>query len=480
MTSSPAPGSAFPVTRAWPYYVPALCLALAAIVFVATFWRGGSMELEALSFITYYTKDRPLLNKVFDPNVNDFGTFQARELSYFFDCLDATYFRFTGSRFAPAFFIPPSALVMPFLFALVFMAGVRRTARHLDALTATLLLGCFFSCFAFNSTTSLFYRSGKPLLALTVLALLFYLRYSQQSRAATPAPPRRFYHRDGVIAFLLAVTAGLLDLQGVFYVMTIAAILLLHFVLTRKLCDLVIALCSAALFLQLYNRWLGPRIIHALNNYWPDFGYQDIPKQEIPKQIVPAMHFLSSNVEVLLGGFLPMTLGGLAIFAFLALKNHLRQRAVSPTDVTASRFTGRGALYVGLALLANLVMVTLMVSRHPPVYHWPDHRHWYYPMPWLALVLFGVIVGTNVVLATGTRGERRVLQAMLAALVIGNLASLPLYRDRMIKGPWFSAVYPQSERLKTYMQTGDADPMMAHNFHELGVIVRGTHNLPTH
>src|SRR5687768_12405495 len=87
-------------------YLPPMVLALVATVVVIRFWNGGTLEHEALTFISNYTADQSLLKKVFDPHANDFGTYQARELSYFFDYLDANIHQSIVARYAPAFFIP--------------------------------------------------------------------------------------------------------------------------------------------------------------------------------------------------------------------------------------------------------------------------------------------------------------------------------------------------------------------------------------
>jgi hypothetical protein len=67
----------------------------AAVGFVLApffYWRGGLLETEATQFIPHYLDARPLLQKVFDPRTNDFGAYQARELSYLLDWVNAHVF----------------------------------------------------------------------------------------------------------------------------------------------------------------------------------------------------------------------------------------------------------------------------------------------------------------------------------------------------------------------------------------------------
>ena len=81
----------------------ARALVAAAILAPAWYWDGGLIEIEALEFIRHYLDPRGLLQKVFDPYTNDLGTYQARELSYFFDYLDARVFNVLIARGCLAF-----------------------------------------------------------------------------------------------------------------------------------------------------------------------------------------------------------------------------------------------------------------------------------------------------------------------------------------------------------------------------------------
>ena len=50
---------------------------------------GGFLHWESSAFLLNYIADRPLPAIIFDPLKNDWGLYQCRELSYFFDYLDA-------------------------------------------------------------------------------------------------------------------------------------------------------------------------------------------------------------------------------------------------------------------------------------------------------------------------------------------------------------------------------------------------------
>ena len=73
------------LTLAWT--VLAFLLPVALAVSATFFWGRGVIEKEGVLFAVNYLSDRPTISMIFDPRVNDFGTFQARELSYFVDCI---------------------------------------------------------------------------------------------------------------------------------------------------------------------------------------------------------------------------------------------------------------------------------------------------------------------------------------------------------------------------------------------------------
>jgi hypothetical protein len=471
--SAPESDSTHALPRAvLPSLLPAAGLALIATVFVALFWDGGTLETETISFITHYTSNQPALKKIFDPHTNDFNTYQARELSYFFDYLDAHLYQSITARIDASFLIPVSALVTPLAFAIVFARGIRRTAPNLDAVTAALLLACFFSCFVFIATLGLFYRSGKPFLAVTLLAFLFHLRHVQQCRPAGERISGSRRSRAAIMAFTLALVAGLLDRQGFFYVLVACGILFIHFLFNRQLADVLIACVIAAAVLELYNRGIAPWLILKLNGYSPNFSYQVISLKSVPVHAGSALHLLASNVSALLGGFAPVTLGCLGAFAIVVSRG---RRGDFPPVAHSSRFVRPAFIWILYAILvvtAHVVMFALMIARHPYVYEWADHRHWYYPLPALAIVLFGMVVGLNAAWPSLERGARRAVQVLLAVLVIGNLASLTHYRRLMLSGPWFGPLHVQSDRLKAFLRTGVENPRLPPNFRAFAEQVR--------
>src|SRR5438045_304383 len=67
-------------------------LPIALIIHGIGFWGRGIIDKEAMIFVLNYLERRPFLATIFDPGVNDSGLYQARELSYLFDFIDARTF----------------------------------------------------------------------------------------------------------------------------------------------------------------------------------------------------------------------------------------------------------------------------------------------------------------------------------------------------------------------------------------------------
>ncbi len=183
-----------------------LC-ALVAFVVPFWYWDGGLIEIEGTQFIRQYLDGRSgLLRIVFDPHANDLGTFQARELSFLFDYLDARAF---GARLAldRASFVPFSALLSGLLTIVLCLLSLRGLPRLLQ-LTVSCALLVYLTNYVNVVTMGMHYRSTKVLLAPVLLGTTMYVARSVGGRSSRLAP---------LIVFVLFSIMGLLDRQGFFY-----------------------------------------------------------------------------------------------------------------------------------------------------------------------------------------------------------------------------------------------------------------------
>ncbi|HXT70249.1 MAG TPA: hypothetical protein VN700_10870 [Vicinamibacterales bacterium] len=437
--------------------LPIVVVCVFAAIAPSVLWDRGVLDGEAVYFVTQYSADRPFFPKIFDPHLNDFDAYQARELSYVVDWADARVYGSLTRRIDPGYFVPASGIVLTLGLLLVFVRGARRTFANTDRLTLALLLGLFATTFVVMTTMGIFYRSGKAGLMVVLAAFLFHLREVARRRADQSGRPPGLVTTDSLFAFLMTVAAGMLDRQGLFYAVMAMALLAVHFAMTRRLLDFIIALAAAVAVLQAYNLWLAPWIIHALNGYWPDFYYQHIPAEDLaklPQLSVAAARLLAENAWALAGGFWPMSAS--ALVAVLALA--IRERVFARPDGVASPGSRRVLAYAALLALGHIAMFAIMIARHHYVNDWPDHRYWYFPLTYLVVVLFGLAVGLNWLLGRLSAGGRRIVQVVLLALVIGNLTSLEYYRRVMLGGPWFGPSHAQSLLLESSLRKGEAEP----------------------
>jgi hypothetical protein len=422
----------------------------AAVAAPFWFWRGGVLELEVLQFIQQYLDGRTVLAKVFDPSKNDFGTYQARELSYFIDYLDARVF---GALMRQGWipFIPMSALVSSVASAVIVLRSLRRYAVGLGP--ATLLALLYLTNYVHVVTMGMFYRATKPLVAPLLMAAVFYLaarlRELHVDGGERPAWKRAI---PGLTVFALFLLMGLLDRQGYFYALAGAGMLVTWTLFNRRAWIMAAAAVSAAVVLTAYNWWIGPAIVQAVNGYTPGFDYQQIPPDRL-QDFTPfrkATAMVIENSTLLLGSTSAIVSGAMMAAALvLGLKR---------TPDMKWRVT---VLVVAAGVLASqIVMFGLMIARHAMVYDWVDHRYWYYPLPFQAL-LFACLC---LLLARAMQGwsatGRAVAAGVIVLLIAGNISHWTDYRSRTMNSRWFSRVYPQTLILRESLEKNDADPRL--------------------
>ena len=406
-----------------------LMLVLICLPLSSLYWRsGGMLHPESNAFILNYLADRPLLNKIFDPLYNDWGAYQARELSYLVDWLDVQFIAICA-QWKLGHFYSLSFLSITLLIVAVQQYFGNKLFRNLTRteLWAVSFLMLSTPVFLLNNS---FYRSSKPLCAVLIavicyLALqLYYFTISGNRRKSN------FALGAIVAAELLLVFA---DRQGMFMaaVFTMALALLLLFgtwfsVSSKENGHIrCLAICSGAAVLAgaFYNRMIGPAIISSLNHYRPDFSFQQLPPVTLDSSFGGIAFFLQS-LGVLIGW--NSLAGGLVVIGIIAL---LLIPHPGGHPFSWSRRQCRQQVYFTAAfvllLLAACVMFIMMVTRHPLMLSLPEVVLGGYAMPVMVAVLFFFMLGLNL-----RQGSRRKLPHWLivsALLGIGcfNLLMIP-------------------------------------------------------
>jgi hypothetical protein len=434
-------------------------LVVAAVAAPAWYWAGGLIEVEALQFIRQYLDGRGLFQKIFDPYANDLGTYQARELSYLFDYLDARVFSFLLAR-EQAVFIPASAILASVLTVASFFAGIARY-RGLPPLTAALVLLLYLTNYVHLVTMGMFYRSTKPLLAAVLMATTFAVLSVIERDGGGEG--RRDSMRAPLAIFGLFSIMSLLDRQGFFYAFLGLIVLAFHAAIARGRRDVVVAAVAAVLASVLYNLLIAPFLVELANGYRPSFAYQRLPIASLltdPRHVIRGAELLL-QASAMLPGAMPSwaALGTIGLVAILAV----RKRAAGALPMAVGREIGperpvwtRPRVTAALVLVAvgHLVMFAIMVAHHPPLYEHPDHRLWYYPLPFQALLVTGLAVLLSYAMSGWGRVRRAVVNVLLVAGVVANVLQWDTYSRIQRGSGWFYVVYYQTRALKLSLTDG--------------------------
>ena len=264
------------------FLVPISCFLLIAITVLCS--RQQHTYQESNCFLVIYNHSKlPLLKLLFDPLRTDWQCYQARELSYLVDALDARFI-YGCIKLKLAHFYSLSAII----FTLTGAAYISSMLRKLysDAAEYLYYLPPLLYTLVHLDSIS-FFRSSKPAVAFGTTLIFFYF-------ADLLKDPEKYSRiRSHWYAILTILLLPYFDRMGFFVTAVTAAgsiTLMLaaatpqgeRFQLGSKhlpaLRPMVITATLSALLSVIYNFHIAPRIINALNGYYPSFEYQRLPE----------------------------------------------------------------------------------------------------------------------------------------------------------------------------------------------------------
>ena len=330
--------------------------------------KGQATHQEANCFILIYNNSQlPLAKLIFDPLRTDWQCFQARELSYLIDALDA---RFIGwcIKMHLAHFYSLSSIIL-----LLISAGlIHRNLKRLFPRTIPYLLPLFPLLYTLCNLENLsFFRSSKPWVSFGILIIFFHLAKVLQK-------PEKFASlRTHLPMLSTLVLIPFFDRIGFFAAATCAAgtIVLLMLSSFRQLdritglseqhspalLTISIGALGAVILSIIYNFYIAQELIFAFNGYYPSYFYQRLPENSF-SDWSSGLAFISCNCGFIVTSIsdpLYLEIAGFIFILFLLVALTAPSRAPGTPMLRLLIFTG---LFTAMGMCS-----TLMISRHPAI-----------------------------------------------------------------------------------------------------------------
>ena len=396
-----------------------LLLALAGLLILvleALYSGGGALHVESVSFLNHYLAERSLPAIIFDPARNDWGLYQARELSYLIDWLDVQFIALCARKDMIHFYSLSSVILLALCVFIQQYAG-RLLFPKLQSWIIT-ILSLFFllnPCVSGN----MFFRSSKHGCAFC-FTLVTYLTL------AILAGKGKKYWKWQIAGIAFGLTAAtLFDRQGAFFTAayTSSAGLLLLF-LCRKRNKYSEAPCirtvSAAvpagiiilIFGTLYNLFIAPACILSLNGYTPSFDYQNIPSLFSWDALFSGFFFMAGN----LGFAFNNSAGNASFFLGLLLLSGMIFVFCRAAYLKKDCFWPLAAGAVLLLSGGIWICSSGMYARHPAILR-PDVMYSYYFLPAMALLIPVLLLAAEAVRQMGFRWNPVGILLALALLI---------------------------------------------------------------
>ena len=382
--------------------------------------HGGFLHYEAERRLPFYLSSGPVLEKLYDSDYLDWGLYQARELSCFFDYLDCQFIAICVTAGHPHFLSLTHYVFLLFINLVLWRFGVDEIG--LGPWFGGGVLQLLWTSPAFF-LGGVFFRSSKIGLALVVVIL--YWRIFCFLRGARENPAYHMSARSWFLYFGMACAAMLFDRQGVFMVGVILIFLGIWFYGCRRKSVLTLmgAFAAALVFGVIYNYIVDPLITLSLEHYWPDFKYQHLPWKVLEEN--PG--FFATSSLSLYFDTVRYFLGNVPLWAAVILVAVLAY----------------SALPEGLGLVVSQtfliwVMIVLMILRHNALL-WPDVRRGYYFLPVISMFAMTLLLWFSRV-KVRYHVPKWFLGVALALAIVGNIIALPGH-DTIMKTESLSASF---------------------------------------
>ena len=395
----------------------------------------GPFHNECLQYYPFHLSNRPLLNKLYDPNVLESGWYEARELSYLTDHVDCRFIDFC-IRHGVAHFSSCIFFLTCFLIAAtVWFFCVNDLA--LDWITGTEMVLIFWTA-SYVILMSYFLRTAK--FGATLCLILMLVTIWRFFRDCQTAQLRGNLKRIFLCA-IFAAAACLFDRQGVFWVGVLYLLVAVESLACRKVAGwwLVGVLTGVIGLFVFYNFVIGPSLILRLNGYPADFTAQTMPWADLwatpwvfAKRglllFLQSVRLICGNISFIHTALL---VGGIAWILGCRTAGDDPVSPALPWWRTGTIFIHRW--HFTLIICPAMIAMYMLGSLRHPTWQNQYHRTHYYWVLVGVLVLFYICLSVQKIITRGVI-PRRWVQWALAVMILGNIAAIPGHQAVMKEG----------------------------------------------
>lgn len=337
---------------------------------------SGLLHHESQSLLlNYYDNTRPSINVIFDVFRNDGGYYQSRELSYFFDFLDAQFIKLSALQ--GSFHLHSLTYYVALISIIIMAYYLARNffTRQLSKPVFILVTSLFLTSPVIY-LSNFYFRSAKILTAFFLTAsIVFFLRFTKKAKKL-----------DLIMFILASLFMSLSDRQGYFAQLSFLVVTISAFFIMRKKKYLVLFLAAfvAVIISNFYTYFAAPKIIYQktgfavnLRHLRMDFdNYLDLTYETIgyknPNTLQSHLSRVPGNIKqggILLTDSISYMFGSIHFSFFISL--------IMLFLFYLSRKNLKLTLIITLCLFLAWTMTIMLIIKHPPIL-WADLRRHYY------------------------------------------------------------------------------------------------------
>ena len=441
--------------------VSAVSTAIMILLFVKGY--GDFCHPESAAFLQLYTeKGKSLLQIIFNPWYTDWGCYQARELSYFFDWCDAQFIKACISEGHTHFFSLVNALFIVATALVLYFGFLHRMPKLKRAGAALLTL--FFIVAPATSSSTLYFRSSKP-------ATAFGIAVAGISAWSLIRRKDKIFSGNNGAWLSLSLSLLLLpyfDRQGMFFVsifcigsgfvfmfLQLKSVSPVFSVTKSDFSKLVVFVSLSAfsvIFATFYNLLIGPGLIHYFNKYDPSFFYQNMGRGLSFLAILNfsrGLHYFLGNIGFAVSrwpGYGALAIGtSLVAVAVLLCFRYARKKMEGYLLL----------IVVVMTLGAMIILANIMTARHPALLQ-PDVIYSGYFVPTLVVLLILLAISIEITGDEITGKIRIFIYALLSVIIALNTAVIAIGKTESDRDTDFYHIH--SRELIRCLNNPDRDP----------------------